>query len=211
MNRTRVKICGITNLIDAQAAIDAGADALGFVFYPKSPRYISFQNAEKVCSQTKPDIMKIGVFVNENIENLCDLSNRGFLTHFQFSGDESADYCEQFADKAIKTFRVKNGIDKNLLKNFQKCKYFLFDSGSDGSYGGSGRIFDWEYLKEAGLNKNFILAGGLTPENVKEAILSVKPFMVDVSSGVEKTPGIKDHDKIIRFIDACRSVDSFSV
>ncbi|MFC1561696.1 phosphoribosylanthranilate isomerase [candidate division KSB1 bacterium] len=206
--RTKVKICGITCIDDAQAAIDAGADALGFMFYEESPRFIEVDTARNLAIKIPPHISKIGVFVNADLRLLDRLDEGNFLDYFQFSGDENPSICTRYADRTIKTFHIQRNFKIESIDSYNSCAMYLFDSGSPESYGGTGETFDWSVLTTITIKKDFILAGGLDEFNVGSAITAVNPFMVDVSSGVERSPGKKDHEKIARFIQACRKADS---
>ena len=205
MKKTLVKICGITNSHDADAAVRIGADALGFVFYQKSPRYVDVDTARKICKTIPGNIMKIGVFVNENRDRLESIYEEGFLDYFQLHGDEDPEYCKNVKGKIIKSFRIKSDFDSSLLRIFGKCAMFLFDTKTDNKFGGSGNTFDWKLLRALPRTHPIILAGGLTEKNVGRAIETLRPDMVDVSSSVESSPGIKDHKKVLRFINSCRN------
>lgn len=204
-----VKICGITNLEDALAAIEFGADALGFNFYPKSPRFIEPEDAKKILDEIPPAISKVGVFVNESEEFVKDLSQILSLDYLQFHGDETPYYCEQFASPYWKVFRLQNegtdGAEKSfeLMKKYH-CDSYLIDTFSQDAFGGTGKTGNWELAREAKRLGKIILAGGLTPDNVEEAIRIVQPDGVDVASGVEKSPGKKDHSKLEEFISRAK-------
>lgn len=200
-----VKICGITNPEDALSAVKSGTDALGFVFYKKSPRYISINSALRICEQLPKELIKIGVFVNEEVEILDSILKAGFPDYFQFSGDETPDYCLRYANKAIKAFRINDKNDITTIENYAECRMHLFDTGSKGKYGGTGRTFNWNLLTGFKHIRPVILAGGLTAENVSDAVKIVRPYMVDVSSSVEEYPGKKDPDKMVKFINACKN------
>jgi len=197
----KVKICGITNLPDAQASILAGCDALGFNFYKKSPRYISPEKARAIIKKLPKKIIKVGVFVNAQEKNIKDIARFCALDILQFHGKESAHLCAKFKNyKIIKTFRIKKRI---LAKAIQRYKTFayLFDTFDKRSFGGSGKAFDWSLLRQLkGIGRPVFLAGGLSPENIKQALKQVKPDWVDVCSGVEERPGKKDWRKIRNFI-----------
>jgi len=195
----RVKICGITNEKDARFCIDHGADALGFVFYDKSPRYIAPDAAHEIIMKLPPFITNVGLFVNENPCIISEINKYCRLDALQFHGDEESSYVDKFLGKTIKAFRVKESIDENVFKDYNVDAYLL-DSFSSNLYGGSGNNFCWDILKEHDFDKPIILAGGLTPENIVEAVTTVKPYAVDVSSGVEKEKGVKDHKKVKEFI-----------
>ena len=205
---TRVKICGITNLADAQVAADAGADALGFVFYEKSPRFVSMKTAVEISRALPPFIVRVGVFVNPSEELILKAVAECGLTLLQFHGDEPPEFCAQFGLMSMKAFRIR---DAGSLKDLPKYKTdaWLLDAYSSDTLGGTGGVFNWDLAVEAQkTSRPIFLAGGLTPGNVAEAIRKVRPFGVDVSSGVESSPGKKDHAKVRAFISAAKTVAS---
>lgn len=196
----RVKICGITNPRDALAAVEAGADALGFVFYKKSPRYITPQKAEKIISLLPPFVQPVGLFVNENADFVNKTATDCKLGLVQLHGDETAAYCSLIRQRNIKALRVKTIHCLDVLPAYRTSGYLL-DTYSPNCYGGSGTAFNWQIAREASDRyKNIILAGGLTVDNISKAIEEAKPYAVDVSSGVESAPGEKDQQKIQEFI-----------
>ncbi len=200
MSKTRVKICGITRLEDALTAIEAGADALGFVFYPPSPRYIEPEKAAEIIAQLPPFVTTVALFVNEpeaEVRRIMALTQVDLL---QFHGDENADYCQQFGCAWIKALRVRDAdsLQQNL-NQFHAARAILLDSYRPGVPGGTGETFNWELIP-AQSAQAIILAGGLTPENISTAVQQVKPYAVDVSGGVEASKGIKDPVKIHAFI-----------
>jgi phosphoribosylanthranilate isomerase len=199
----KIKICGITNIEDALASADAGADALGFNFYKKSPRCIEPEKAAEIIAQLPPFVMPVGIFVNEREEKIREIQQLACLQALQFHGDESPEFCQRFGARVIKAFQVK---DKESLKNMAHYHVgaFLLDSYRDGVRGGTGVTFDWHLAVVAKTFGKVILAGGLTPENVAEAVKLVQPYGVDVAGGVEKEKGIKDHVKIKKFINEVR-------
>jgi phosphoribosylanthranilate isomerase len=197
---TRVKICGITSLEDALNAIEAGADALGFVFYTESPRHIFPEQAARIISQLPPFVQVVGLFVNEEATTVNDVSDLCRLDLVQLHGDEPADYCRQIRRRVLKAFRVRSLTCLDPIIEYPVSGYLL-DTFSPSFYGGTGLSFNWEIAAEAvKRHQRIILAGGLTPDNVAEAIRQVRPWAVDVSSGVETAPGKKDADKVRRFI-----------
>jgi len=203
---TRIKICGITNLADAQAAVEAGADALGFIFYEKSPRFVPLKTAAEISKQLPPFVMRVGVFVNAPEDFVLRAIAECNLTMLQFHGDEPPEFCTQFGLMSMKAFRIRDAETLKLIPNYQTDAYLL-DAFSSTTLGGTGEKFDWELAVEAQkFGKPIFLAGGLTPENVTEAVKKVQPFGVDVSSGVELSPGKKDHAKVKAFIAAAKSV-----
>ncbi len=198
----RIKICGITRLEDARAAVDAGASALGFVFYKKSPRYISPSKAKRIVDVMPPFISITGVFVNEREGAIRDIAGFCALDALQLHGDEDYHTCHRlrrYGPKLIKAFRVGEGFNLGAVDAY-KVDALLFDAFDKDAFGGSGKIFRWELLKDLRTRLPVILSGGLTPLNVAEAVRVIKPYAVDVSSGVEKSPGIKDRDLIRSFI-----------
>jgi len=202
---TRVKICGITNLADAQVAVEAGADALGFVFYDQSPRFISMETAAEISKQLPPFIMRVGVFVNPTKELVFKAVAGCGLSLLQFHGDEPPEFCMQFGLMSMKAFRIR---DAGSLKELPKYKTdaWLLDAYSSDTLGGTGEKFNWDLaIKAQKLGRPVFLAGGLTPENVAEAIQKVRPFGVDVSSGVESSLGKKDHTKVRAFINVVKT------
>ncbi|HEX3628416.1 MAG TPA: phosphoribosylanthranilate isomerase [Verrucomicrobiae bacterium] len=203
---TKVKICGITNPADAKAAVDAGADALGFIFYEKSPRYVRLADAAAISKGLAPFIMRAGVFVNAPEEFVLSAIRECGLTLLQFHGDEAPEYCAQFGLMTMKAFRVHGADTLEQIPQYATDAYLL-DAYSSTTLGGTGERFNWDLAVEAHkFGKPIFLAGGLTPENVAGAIRKVRPFGVDVSSGVESGPGKKDHEKIRAFITAARTV-----
>ncbi|MDP8568627.1 phosphoribosylanthranilate isomerase [Methylophilus aquaticus] len=212
MQRTRVKICGITRKEDAWAAVTAGADALGFVFYSASPRAVQPQQVQGIVQQLPPFVGKVGLFVDAEADTVKEAIITAGLDCLQFHGEESADYCAQFNLPYYKAIRVKPGA--NLIQcesEFASAAALLLDTWSDTAVGGTGQTFDWSLIP-AGLQKPVILAGGLEPGNVLQAIKRVRPYAVDVSGGVEVQKGIKSQQKIAAFMqqvmqcDAARSV-----
>jgi phosphoribosylanthranilate isomerase len=204
---TRVKICGITNLADTQAAVAAGADALGFNFYEGSPRHISLKAAAEISKQLPPFVMRAGVFVNTDEDLVTRAISECNLSLLQFHGDEPPEFCTQFGLMSMKAFRIRDVESLKELPQFQTDAYLL-DAFSPEARGGTGERFNWDLAIEAQkFGKPIFLAGGLTPENVAEAVRKVRPFGVDVSSGVESSPGKKDHAKIRAFIAAVREAD----
>jgi phosphoribosylanthranilate isomerase len=198
--KTRVKICGITNLADAQAAVEAGADALGFNFFEKSPRFVSLKTAAEISKQLPPFIIRVGVFVNAPEDFVLKAIDECGLTMLQFHGDEPPEFCTQFGLMSMKAFRIRDEKSLEELPKYQTDAYLL-DAFSSTMLGGTGEKFNWELAVEAQkFGKPIFLAGGLTPENVAEAVRKVRPFGVDVSSGVEISPGKKEPEKVRAFI-----------
>ena len=205
----RIKICGITDPSGARAAVDAGADALGFIFYSPSPRAISLGAAAEIIRSLPPLLAKVGVFVDASEDFVRQAIDECGLDTLQFHGNESPEFCRQFALKSIKAFRVRGPESlRDLPKHADSA--WLLDSFVPDKFGGTGAGFDWELAREAKtLGGHIILAGGLSPENVAEAVGKVRPFAVDVSSGVEDAPGKKNHGKVRSFVlEARRAAES---
>ncbi|MBI5056340.1 MAG: phosphoribosylanthranilate isomerase [Nitrospirae bacterium] len=200
----KIKICGITNTDDASAAIEYGADALGFVFYQKSPRYITPETAKTIISSLPPFIKTVGVFVDKEKKEVEKITAYTGLDLIQFHGSEPPEYCST-SRKVIKALRVKELSDLEPLKRYKTASAFLLDTYSSETIGGTGQIFNWEIAIEAKKFGRIILAGGLTPENIEEAVKLVQPYGVDVASGVEGSiKGRKDHKKLRLFIERAR-------
>jgi phosphoribosylanthranilate isomerase len=206
MSHTRIKICGLTRPQDVRAAVDAGADAIGLVFYPPSPRNVSFEQAAELAALLPPFITAVGLFVNPEPGFVDEALQRVPLQLLQFHGDETEHECRRYGRPWIKAARVRPGVD---LLEFAAChpgaRGVLLDAFVDG-YGGGGKTFDWSLIP-SGLGRPLILSGGLDPDNVREAVRVVRPWAVDVSSGVESAKGIKDADKIAAFIAGVRDAD----
>jgi phosphoribosylanthranilate isomerase len=200
MSRVRVKICGVRSIEEAEAAVEAGADALGFNFWPRSPRYIATDAARSVVRQIAPLVSAIGVFVNEDDRRIAEIVSDVGLNAIQLHGDETPEFCAGLGSiKIIKAVRVAGDFDCASINRYP-VSMILLDTGVKGSYGGTGKSFDWRIAIEAKRYARIILAGGLTIENVAQAIASVKPVAIDVCSGVESEPGRKDLDKLRRFM-----------
>lgn len=201
----RVKICGITNLEDASAAVDAGADALGFIFYESSPRKVSLEAAASIIRELPPFVAKVGVFVNEKEQTMLIAAAQIGLDTLQLHGEEPPAPWLSCSLKTIKAFRVRDADSLQGLRAYDTSAWLL-DSFVPDKPGGTGAKFNWDLAVEARkIGRPIILAGGLTPENVAEAVHKVRPFAVDVSSGVESSPGKKDHTKVRRFIAAAKA------
>jgi len=201
---TRIKICGLTNLGDALSAVELGADALGFVF-AESPRRISPQRAAGIIDSLPPFLTCVGLFVDESPGAVRKIIEECRLDVLQFHGNESPDYCRQFRIKIIKAFGIKNENSLQVIPHYQVDAYLL-DTYGEGTPGGTGESFNWDLaLRAREFGRPIILAGGLDVDNVAEAIGKVRPYGVDVSTGVEAEPGKKDHKKMKEFIKAVRS------
>lgn len=200
--QVRVKICGITRLEDALAAVDAGADALGFNFWPRSKRYCPPRTARAIVAKLPPLVSAVGVFVNQTqavVQKTADYVGLGAI---QLHGSESPAFCRAFDLPVIKSLAVSDAASLRQVKSFRVSAYLLDTPSKE--FGGSGRTFDWSLLRWLDRKKLFILAGGLTPANVAEAVEAVRPYGVDVASGVESAPGIKDRRKMARFIASAK-------
>jgi len=197
----KVKVCGITNLDDAKACVKYGCDALGFVFYKKSPRYIQPEEAKNIIQDLPKNIIKIGVFVNEKEKRIRQIAKLCKLDMLQFHGNESAGFCKRFVGfKLIKAFRIKDKVDLAKILRYNTFAY-LFDTFVKSKAGGTGKKFNWELLKRLGNKKEPIfLSGGLNAGNVTQAIKAAHPDWVDVSTSVELRPGEKDRKKVKKFI-----------
>lgn len=202
----RIKICGITNIQDAIDAQDCGADALGFIFYKKSKRYITPEDAKKIIGKLNPFIAKVGVFVNESGDKVNRIAKLAGLTHVQLHGNETVAFAKAMQLPVIRAINF-NGLSSFNLKEWQEFP-ILVDSGNSITPGGTGEVFDWHKLSDIIKDIPFILAGGLTPDNVSDAVEITKPVAVDVSSGVELGPGKKSRKKIKLFIDKVKLSES---
>ena len=206
----KVKVCGITSLLDAEKSLELGADMLGFNFYPPSPRAIAPEKAREIIERLPPESFNVALFVNAARENVKQTiayaepvtNGRQAYSALQFHGEESADYCRGWDLQVIKAFRLKEKASLAALADFS-ADFYLLDSWSAG-YGGSGAAFPWGWLDGLDASK-LILSGGLEVDNVAAAIKQIHPFGVDVCSGVEARPGIKDHEKLKEFIIAAKS------
>jgi phosphoribosylanthranilate isomerase len=201
----KVKICGITSVADSLAAAEAGADMIGLMFYDGSPRHISMTLAAEIARAVPPFVVKVGVFVNPSEELVRHAVGECGLSLLQFHGDEPSEFCTQFGVMSMKAFRIRDADSLKELPKF-KTDAWLLDAYLPEVRGGTGGTFNWDLAIAAKkLGKPIFLAGGLTPENVGKAVRKVQPYAVDVSSGVESSPGKKDHPKVRAFIQAVRS------
>ena len=206
-NVTRIKICGITRAEDALAAAHCGADAIGLVFYERSPRHVGIAQAAQLAAALPPFVSVVGLFVNAEAALVREVLAQVPLDLLQFHGDESPEYCAQFAMPYLKAIRVKAGVDLlQCASDFCTAKGLLLDAHVEGIPGGTGATFDWSLIPKH-LPLPVILSGGLAAENVAAAIKQVQPYAVDVSSGVEVGKGIKDAAKIARFIQEVKQAD----
>ena len=200
----KVKICGMTQLKDALFAVEQGVDAVGFIFYKKSPRAVTMKTVRGIIKKLPPLVDTVGVFVNESAERLNKIADYCGLDLVQLHGEESPAFCRKIHRRVIKAFRVK---DLQSIKQLEKFPVsgFLLDTFSDDLHGGTGKTFDWNLALPAKKMGPVILAGGLTPRNILQAVRQVRPYGVDVCSGVEKSPGIKDLEKVRAFLKNIRS------
>ncbi len=204
---TRIKICGITRSEDALAAAASGADALGLVFYDRSPRHVSIQQAIQLTETTPPFVTLVGLFVNPSEDEVQEVLRQVPLDVLQFHGEEDPEFCIKFKRPYLKAVRVKAGMDLiQCAARYKGAHGLLLDAFVEGTHGGTGTSFDWALIP-SGLPIPVILSGGLHPDNVAEAIRRVRPYAVDVSSGVESAKGIKDAAKIAAFIEEVKNVD----
>jgi phosphoribosylanthranilate isomerase len=202
----RVKICGITNAVDALAAVDAGADLLGFNFYAKSPRRIAEDEAAKIRPRLPREVDAVGIFVNAPTADVAAMCKSLKLDAAQLHGDETAETVAELAGSVpvVKAFRVDLDFDLKTLKDYSRAFAFLFDAVVSGQYGGTGHSTDWDAARKAAVKHRIILAGGLKVENVAAAVRIVRPYGIDVASGVESKPGKKDHGRLREFIQEVR-------
>jgi len=205
----KIKICGITNFDDAAAAVEAGVDALGFVLYRKSPRYIEPHLVKQIIAELPPFVLPVGVFVNEDAKVVRDLMDSCGLVLAQLHGDETATYCETLGRPVLKAIRLKDRPSFLALAEFRGragVRGLLLDAYSEDAYGGTGRTTDWSLAAEVARAAAVLLAGGLTAENVGAAVRTVRPYGVDVSGGVEDRPGKKNREKMRAFVQAAKLV-----
>lgn len=204
---TRVKICGITRIQDAHAAVQSGAHALGLVFYERSPRHVTVQQAAQLAAAIPPFVTRVGLFVNASAETVRAVLREVTLDVLQFHGEEDAAYCAQFARPYLKALRVRPGLDLlQYAARYQDAQGLLLDAYVEGTHGGTGASFDWALIPQD-LPLPVILSGGLDVYNVAQAIAQVRPYAVDVSSGVEAAKGIKDAAKVAAFINEVKQID----
>jgi len=205
---TFIKICGITNLDDALAAVAAGADALGFNFYKPSPRYINPQHAREIVQQLPASLLTVGVFVNEDLDAVSAIAGQAGLRALQLHGDESPEYCRELTTDhyVIKTFAVFDSFDVQIAKAYE-VEAVMLDTRHNSLRGGTGRVFDWSVAQQAASTiPKLFLAGGLSPENIENAIQTAHPFAVDACSALEISPGKKNHERMRLFVNTVRRV-----
>lgn len=209
---TKIKFCGIARLADAEQAAELGAWAVGMIFWPRSPRRVTMDEAAAIAAALKRRTELAGVFVDAHLDEVASVADALELTLVQLHGDEGPAYCAEVARrtgaKVIKAARVRDRADVRALHAFAATDFHLLDAYAPGRPGGTGETFAWELAREHPRDRPLILSGGLTPENVGEAIAAVHPFAVDVASGVEAAPGVKDHAKMAAFAAAVRAAAS---
>ena len=205
---TKIKICGITNIEDAQKAVSSGADALGFVF-ANSPRRVNSSVARSIIEAIEDDVLKVGVFVNETIDNINKIVKYCSLDAVQLHGDETAEYCSKLKGiQVIKAFRIKDKISLAEMALYKDVFAYLLDTFSEDKYGGTGKTFDWSLaVKAKEFGRPVILSGGLGPDNISLAIKTVRPYGVDISSSIEVKPGKKDHALMAALIRDIKALD----
>lgn len=196
---TLVKICGVTSVADAAVAVDAGADMIGLIFHPPSPRYVTPGQAESIVASLPPELPAVGVFVNKSLETITEVARESGISRVQLHGDESPDLCRRLPWRCIKTFRFTDKVQPEMMPDYP-VHAFLIEGFHDELYGGGGVKADWFRVATLHSYGRIILAGGLTPDNVREAIATVQPYAVDVCSGVEAAPGRKDAAKVRDFV-----------
>ena len=199
----KVKICGMTDLRDALKAYELGADFVGFIFFDKSPRRLEPDHTRVIIEDLPKELTKVGLFLDQDLEYVRSTAKKCHVDILQLHGNESPAYCKSLKDdfKIIKTFRVKDEASIGLVNKYEDVDYYLFDTYVEGMPGGTGKSFNWDILKGKSFNKPIFIAGGLKPDNVKEAVEKLAPYAVDVASGVERSPGKKDYKRLKEFID----------
>jgi len=202
--QVKVKVCGMTSLEDALVAVEGGADAVGFIFYKKSPRSVTMKTVREIVLELPPFVDTVGVFVDETAEQINKIADYCNLDIIQLHGDESPTFCKKIRRKVIKAFRIKDMQSVKKLSSFQ-VSGFLLDTFSENLHGGTGKVFDWNLALPAKKFGPVIMAGGLTPNNVQQAVRQIRPYGVDVCSGVESEPGIKDHKKVRAFLNNAKA------
>lgn len=213
-SKTKIKMCGTKNLEDALAAAKLGVDALGFIFADKSPRYLSPEEAGNIISELPPLIFKIGVFVDENLQEIDEIIHFLGLNGIQLHGNEPVDFCQEIARTnpscaIFKAIRVGEETQPEIFAEYRDVvDGFVLDTYMKGVAGGTGKTFDWSLIEKLKIPKPFLLAGGLNPDNITDAIKQIQPYGVDVNSGVEHAPGVKDHIKLAQIINRVQIADT---
>jgi phosphoribosylanthranilate isomerase len=207
---TRVKICGITRVEDAELAAELGAWAIGFILWPQSKRYVEPALAAGIERRVRRKVDRVGVFVNHTLDEVAHAVDNIGLTHVQLHGDEGPSFCTAVAErtgaKVIKALPIGSGADMRELGRFHAVDFHLLDTARRGQRGGTGETWDWDLIDQRRVDNPLILSGGLTPANVADGIARVRPWAVDVSSGVEAEPGVKDPERLQAFFAAARAV-----
>ena len=209
--RTRIKVCGVTRLDDALCAAGLGVDALGFVFWPNSPRFLSPRQAAAIAAALPPFVATVGVFVNQPLDEIRAIAAEVGLTAVQLHGDEPAAMWTSVPGRCIRAVGVGAGFDGEALKAWPPAVWPLLDAHDPARRGGTGRAIDWDLAAGAARTRRIVLAGGLDASTIREAIARVRPFAVDVSSGVERSPGIKDADRLRAFVEGVAAADAAPV
>lgn len=206
--RTRIKICGITNLTDAFRAVELGADALGFIFFQESPRYVSPLAVREIIDNLPPFVTPVAVVVNESVATVSEIMAISGCQIAQLHGNEPPEFFERLAWPAIKGISIASAHDLNTIVRYQRARAILLDTKVAGQYGGTGVTFDWAVARAAhSFGRPIILAGGLSPENVAQAMHIAEPVAIDVSSSIEYEPGKKDHERMRQLFDTIKAVD----
>ncbi len=202
---TQVKICGITNPDDAQVAVEAGADMIGLNFYPPSPRYVSPERARTIVEHLPPDVLAVGIFVNETAEAMMHVAEVSGVKKVQLHGDEVPSVCAALSLPVIKVFRFTEHVRPEMMADYTTVDAFLVEGFHEKLYGGGGAMADWQQVATLHDYGRIMLGGGLTPDNVRQAIRVVQPYAVDVASGVEASPGQKDWQKVRAFVQQAKA------
>ena len=198
-----VKVCGITRLSDALHAVEHGATAIGFVFWPRSPRFISAHDAAEIVAELPADVTTVGVFVNESVDGIRSVVEKTGIVAVQLHGDEPPEYAQAIGHPILRSATVQNAAD--VSDAWPESTTLLVDAADPVRRGGTGNVVDWSRAASLARVRPIVLAGGLTPDNVAEAVVTVRPYGVDVSSGVESAPGVKDPHKVAQFLASARS------
>ena len=212
VGRTRIKVCGMTEEKEAEGAVNAGVDALGFIFVKESPRYVEPEKVRSIIDKLPPFVDAVGVFVDEEVEEVNEIVRYCGLTVAQLHGTESPKYCDEISCRVVKAFHIRPEFVQSEHDPYYDPYYgvvegFLLDTYHEKAAGGTGKTFDWHLLQKVRPPGPLILAGGLQPENIAEAIAVALPYAVDVNSGVESAPGKKDLAKLARFVEEVRKAD----